>query len=111
MAGRDRRQPMPSRETGTQMEPETATAAMSAVLARPVMAVSTKFMPIWAICVTSTGRPSARKRRASLREKNLFLVITFRGKGNNRAAPCGAALKRPRRHAARGPDRYSKAWA
>ena len=33
MAGRDKRQPMPSRETGTQMEPETATAAMSAVLA------------------------------------------------------------------------------
>lgn len=43
--------------------------------------------------------------------ENLFLVIMFRGKGNNRAAPCGAALKRPRRHAARGPDRYSKAWA
>ena len=33
MAGRESRQPMPSRERGFQMEPATATAAMSAVLA------------------------------------------------------------------------------
>ena len=76
MAGRESRQPMPSRERGFQMEPATATAAMSAVLDWPVMAVSTKFMPICDIWATNTGRPRATKRRASDNEKNWFCMVS-----------------------------------
>ena len=57
--GSANRLPRPKRESGAQMEPATATAAISSALAWPVMAVSAKFMPTWESWAIKMGRPMA----------------------------------------------------
>ena len=58
--GRQREQAAQAQqESGAQMEPATATAAISSALAWPVMAVSAKFMPTWESWAIKMGRPMA----------------------------------------------------